>query len=122
MAQLTPRFLNEPSGARVHGTALPSGGSGLPQAQCRAGRAGRQICEWRADLERKWASLQFGALRVQSNADSHVFEVELFLADLAPEALRVELYADGLDGGEPVRMPMSAGQSPARNREPASIG
>jgi starch phosphorylase len=113
MAQLTPRFsTNRAVREYTERHYLPAAAA-YRKRSVEQGAPGRQICEWRADLERKWASLQFGALRVQSNADSHVFEVELFLADLAPEALRVELYADGLDGGEPVRMPMSAGQSPA---------
>ena len=40
----------------------------------------------------------------------HVFEVELFLNDLDPEAVRVELYAEGAMGG--------AGQEMERDRTP----
>ena len=29
---------------------------------------------WRRKLEQKWAGLRFGDLRVQTNADNHVFE------------------------------------------------
>ena len=39
-------------------------------------------------------------------ADHHMFEVEIFLNDLDPNAARVELYADGIDGGDPVREEM----------------
>jgi glycogen phosphorylase len=35
-----------------------------------------------------------------------VFEVEVFLNDLDPNAVRVELYADGINGGDPVRQEM----------------
>ena len=35
-----------------------------------------------------------------------MFEVEVFLNDLDPNAVRVELYADGINGGEPVRVEM----------------
>jgi hypothetical protein len=35
-----------------------------------------------------------------------VFEVEIFLNDLDPNAVRVELYADGINGGDPVREEM----------------
>ena len=57
-------------------------------------------------LEQKWAALRFGDLRVETNADHHVFEVEIFLNDLDPNAVRVELYADGINGGDPVREEM----------------
>jgi starch phosphorylase len=35
-----------------------------------------------------------------------VFEVEIFLNDLDLNAVRVELYADGVNGGDPVREEM----------------
>lgn len=36
----------------------------------------------------------------------HVFEVQVCLNDLAPKAVRVELYADGVAGSAPVRQEM----------------
>ncbi len=50
--------------------------------------------------------MRFGDLRVETNKDHHVFEVEVFLNDLDPNAVRVELYADGINGGDPVRQEM----------------
>ena len=35
-----------------------------------------------------------------------MFEVEVFLNDLDPDAVRVELYAEGNNGGDPVRQEM----------------
>ncbi|WP_340124354.1 alpha-glucan family phosphorylase [Methylobacter svalbardensis] len=65
-----------------------------------------QIVDWQHALDRNWDSLRFGGLRVEINADHHVFEVEIFLNDLDPNAVRVELYADGINGGDPVREEM----------------
>jgi starch phosphorylase len=67
---------------------------------------GRQVVDWRHEVEGKWGSLRFGDLRVETNADHHVFEVEIFLNDLDPNAVRVELYADGIGGSDPVRVEM----------------
>jgi glycogen phosphorylase len=50
-----------------------------------------------------WGCPDIGDLRIKINADHHVFEVEIFLNDLDPKAVRVELYADGINGGIPVR-------------------
>jgi starch phosphorylase len=50
--------------------------------------------------------LRFGDVRVENNADYQVFEVEIFLNDLDPNVVRVELYADGVSGGDPIREEM----------------
>jgi starch phosphorylase len=76
------------------------------------GAAGKQVVDWRRALDGQWDSLRFGELRVETNADQHVFEVELLLNDLDPKAVRVEIYADGIDGGDPVRVKMQCAQPP----------
>ena len=70
------------------------------------GAIGRQMVDWQHAVAQKWGSLRFGDVRVETNADHHAFEVEIFLNDLDMDAVRVELYADGIDGGEPVRQEM----------------
>ena len=40
------------------------------------------------------------------DAERHIFEVEVYLNDLDPNAVRVELYADGVNGGAPMRQEM----------------
>jgi starch phosphorylase len=50
--------------------------------------------------------LRFGEVRVNTSAEHHVFEVEIFLNGLDPNAVRVELYAEGIKGGDPVREAM----------------
>jgi starch phosphorylase len=49
-------------------------------------------------------------LRVETNADHRVFEVEICLSDFDPNAVRVELYADAVNGGDPVREEMKFAQ------------
>jgi glycogen phosphorylase len=71
------------------------------------GAVGRQMVEWRQAVAQKWGSLRFGDMRVETNADRHAFDVEIFLNDLDPNAVRVELYAEGIDGGDPVRQEMN---------------
>lgn len=42
----------------------------------------------------------------QKHCEQHVFEVQVCLADLDPKAVRVELYADGINGGTAIRHEM----------------
>ena len=106
MARLTPRFsANRTVREYTEQHYLPAAAAYRERAaeQRRNGQASGRLA---ASVEQKWGSLRFGDLRVETNADQHVFEVEVFLNDLDPNAVRVELYADGVNGGAPVRQEM----------------
>jgi starch phosphorylase len=45
-------------------------------------------------------------VKYQTEGGQHVFDVQVYLDDLDPEAVRVELYANGVDGNAPERVPM----------------
>ena len=45
-------------------------------------------------------------MKVETDGEQHVFEVQVYLDDLDPEAVRVELYADGVNGSAPERVEM----------------
>ncbi len=106
MARLTPQFsANRAVRDYTEQHYLPAAAAYLERAADK-GLAGRQIVNWRQNLEQKWAGLRFGDLRVETAADKHVFEVEIFLNDLDPNEVRVELYAVGINGGDPVREEM----------------
>jgi len=71
------------------------------------GALGRQMVTWRHTVEQQWAALRFGAVKVETDGTRHAFEVQLSVHDLDPEAVRVELYADGINGDRPVRQEMT---------------
>ncbi|MGB7758615.1 MAG: alpha-glucan family phosphorylase [Bryobacteraceae bacterium] len=106
MASLTPRFS---AGRAVREYTeqhyLPAAAAYRERAADK-GAAGRQILDWRRAIEKAWPALRFGEVKVESSAGEHVFEVEVYLSDLDPDAVRVELYADGANGGAPVRQEM----------------
>ena len=107
MARLTPRF----SASRAvrdytEQHYLPAAEAYLRRAEDH-GALGRKAVEWQRSLKRKWGGLRFGTMRVETNGYQHVLRVDVYLADLDPDAVRVELYADGIGGGEPVRQPMT---------------
>ena len=56
------------------------------------------MVDWQHSLEQKWATLHFGEVKVETDGEQHVFEVQVYLDDLDPNAVRVELYADGVNG------------------------
>jgi starch phosphorylase len=70
------------------------------------GAIGRQMANWQQGLEQKWATIHFGEVKVETRGEQHIFELQVYLADLEPKAVRVELFADGVNGDAPVRQEM----------------
>ena len=106
MARLTPLFsTNRAVREYTEKHYLPAA-TALGVRRADHGALGREVVEWRHLVEQRWDSLRFGKARIESDAQRHHIEVELALGALDPDAVRVELYAEGIDGGDPVRQPM----------------
>lgn len=67
---------------------------------------GKHIVDWQQGLTKKWDALRFGGRRMETRDNQHVFEVKVCLGGLDPAEVRVELYADGVMDGAPVRQEM----------------
>jgi starch phosphorylase len=112
MARLTPQFsANRAVREYTERHYLPAAAAYRSRTVDK-GATGRQIVDWRHSLEQKWASLHFGAVKVETRGEKHEFEVQISLNDLDPNAVRVELYADGLKGAAPVRQEMKRSDEP----------
>jgi len=105
MARLTPRFSADRAVREYTEQHYLPAAAAYRERAANQGAVGKQVVDWQHAVW-KWDSLRFGDLRVETNGDHHVFEVEIFLADLDPNAVRVELYADGINGGGPIREEM----------------
>jgi starch phosphorylase len=106
MARLTPRFsANRTVREYTEQHYLPAAAAYRART-ANKGAIGRQMLDWQHSLEQKWAAIHFGEVKVETRNEKHVFEVQVYLADLEPNAVRVELYADGIKGGAPVRQEM----------------
>ncbi|MDH5452838.1 MAG: alpha-glucan family phosphorylase, partial [Paracoccaceae bacterium] len=107
MAQLTPRFsANRTVREYTEQRYLPAA-AGYRARAVEKGAIGVQMLNWRHALEQQWAALRFGDVKVETDGEQHIFEVQVYLDDLDPKAVRVELYADGVNGDSPHRQEMS---------------
>jgi starch phosphorylase len=119
MARLTARFSsNRAVREYTDQYYLPAASAYLGRADDK-GLIGSQIVQWRKTLDQKWNALRFGEMKIESSDDRHFFEVQLFLGDLDPKAVRVELYADGVMGGSPFRQEMACIRQPSALTEGA---
>lgn len=106
MAQLTPRFsTNRAVREYTEQHYLPAA-SAYRERSADKGQFGVETLDWRHALDQKWGVLRFGEMKLETDDNQHRFEVQMYLDDLDPEAVRVELYADGVNGALPERVEM----------------
>jgi starch phosphorylase len=67
---------------------------------------GQQLVDRNKALHQKWAVLRFGGVTLKTENGRHIFEVRIYLNDLDPEAVRMEMFAVGIEGGGPERWKM----------------
>jgi len=113
MARLTPRFSASRAVREYTEQHYLPAAAAYHERAANKGALGRQVADWQQAVNREWGSVRFGDLRIETNADHHLFAVEIFLNDLDPNAARVELYADGVKGGDPVRVEMKCARHEA---------
>jgi len=113
MARLTPRFCaNHTVCEYTEQHYLPAASAYLERAADK-GAIGVDMVSWRHALDQKWTALRFGEVKVETRGEQHVFEVQVYLDDLDPEAVWVELYANGVNGTAPERVEMKRVRQPA---------
>ncbi len=118
MARLTPQFSANRSVCEYTEQRYLPAAAAYRQRSADQGAMGRRMVDWRHSLEGNWSKLRFGDVSIQTNEEQHVFEVPVYLSDLDPTAVRVELYADGLDGAAPLRQEMTRVRQMAGAPEP----
>jgi starch phosphorylase len=65
------------------------------------------ITHWQHELGDQWANLRFGEVKVTTSDEWHMFEVQVYLNGIGPDAVQVELYAEASNEGSPVRLEMN---------------
>ena len=106
MARLTPRFsANRTVREYTEQHYLPAA-SAYRERAADKGAVGVQLVNWQGAMEQNWSNLRFGEMKVATDGEKHVFEIQVYLGGLDANSVLVELYADGLNGGEPVRQEM----------------
>jgi len=112
MAQLTPRFSsNRMLRQYTREIYLPCARA-LRRRTRDNGRLGNELEGWMNEIAHHWQYLHFGRKTVAITGDhDYTFQVPVYLDDLSPEAVSVELYAEPLEAGaEPERITMSRGK------------
>ena len=106
MAKLTPRFsANRTVREYTEQHYLPSAAAYLERSADK-GAFGRQIINWQHGIDQKWSLLHYGDVKVETDATDHNFEADVYLNELNSNDVRVEIYADAIDGSRTVKQEM----------------
>jgi starch phosphorylase len=71
------------------------------------GDAARKLIDGQNAMAQKLEAIHFGDVTVETKGDEHQIAVEVFLSDVSPDSVRVELYADAEKGGSTVEEEMT---------------
>ncbi len=108
LAGLTPRFSSNRMLAEYLERLYVPAAEGHRRRTGDGLRVARELQQWFRLLRRHWHSIHWGNVSVEADGDRMVWQIQVYLGDIPPTAVRVELYAEPRDGGLPERWPMSA--------------
>lgn len=107
MSKLTPHFSSNRAVREYTENYYVTAASAFLERAENNGAAGLVQSNWRKALEQNWAALRFADIKIRTDTEQHVFEVQVYLDGLDPNFVRVELYAFGVDNGSPERYEMA---------------
>jgi starch phosphorylase len=67
---------------------------------------GAELLRWQGEIASHWPRLRFGSVTVHHRDDYYEFDTQVYLNELNPDSVRVELYADAKGAGEAIRQRM----------------
>jgi glycogen phosphorylase len=110
MARLTPVFSANRVVCQYTEQHYLSAASVFRERATNQGAMGADLLNWQAQLAKHWSKVRFGPATVEQKDGQYVFQAQVFLDDLDPDAVRAELYAEGQNGNTPSRHPMNRGE------------
>ena len=109
MARLTPLFSTNRVVRQYTEEHYLSAASAFKERAKNQGAIGVDLLNWQTQIAKHWPTLRFGSATVEQKEGQLLFQAQVYLNDLDPDSVRVELYAQGLDGNTPFRHRMNRG-------------
>ena len=110
MARLTPIFSTNRAVRQYTEEHYLSAALAFKERAANQSAKATDLLHWQAQLAKHWSALRFGSATVEQSDGQHLFQVQVFLDDLDPGAVSVELYAEGQNGNPPSLSAMNRGQ------------
>ena len=110
MTRLTPAFSTNRAVRQYTEEHYLSAAAAFRQRAANRGSLGADLVAWQAELAKHWSAMRFGSATVQQQGGQYLFQVQVHIDGINPDAVRVELYADGGKDAAPITQPMNRGE------------
>jgi glycogen phosphorylase len=98
MCRLAPRFSANRAVREYTEQHYLSAASGFKERAANQGALGASLVNWQGQLRKHWPALRFGSATVEQQGGQYLFQAQILLDDLEPDAVSAELYAEGQNG------------------------
>jgi starch phosphorylase len=95
MARLTPQFSVDRAVREYTESFYIHSAEKFKKRTADKGAIAAEIVKWRQTLQNHWHLLRFGDVKIETSGGKHTFESLVYLDDIKPEMVRVELFAQG---------------------------
>ena len=110
MARLTPLFSTNRVVRQYTEEHYLTAASAFADRAKNQGALGAKLLNWRTQVAKHWSAVRFGSATVEQKGSELLFQTQIYLDDLDPDYIGVELYAEGQNGAAPVRHLMNRGE------------
>ena len=110
MARLTPAFSATRSVREYTQKYYVPLAAGYQTRTANGPAAAAEIVRWRSEVCEHWSRVRFHGMHVETEGGEHRFTVQVYLDELPPDAVRVELYAETGPDKEPERHALGRGE------------
>jgi starch phosphorylase len=109
MARLTPAFSANRTVREYTENHYLSAAAAYTDRAAQDGKLGKELLAWQTNISELWRDVRFGVLKAEARDGRLRFEVPVYFGRLQPDSARVELFANGQNGAQPVRKSMDRG-------------
>lgn len=75
--------------------------SDYEKRQAKHGKLARQLQNWYSALTLHWDQIHFGNIETHKTDNGWLFQIQVYLGEILPDQVSVELYAEGIDDEKP---------------------
>ena len=98
MSRLAPQFSsNRMLQEYVHDAYLPASAA-FRRRSADGGRLAKELAAWESVIRRLWHTVHVSNLEVQERPDGWSFALHVYLGEIPPESVQVQLYAEPVEG------------------------
>ncbi len=110
MARLTPAFSADRTVREYTERYYVPASAAYRERIADKGALGLRLVAGQRALARGWSGVHFGHVQVEPAGQEYAYSVQVYLGDLEPETVAVEVYAEAAAGGEPFRGALTRGE------------